>query len=51
MGVSPDFVSINDNVIPGRCASIEPKMRNCASGNLEISYCWIPGSSLRDAPE
>jgi hypothetical protein len=25
---------------------IEPQMRNCASGNLEI-----PGSSLRDAPE
>jgi hypothetical protein len=34
------------SVIPGRCDSIEPQMRNCASGNLEI-----PGSSLRDAPE
>ncbi|SHG69878.1 hypothetical protein SAMN05444169_3720 [Bradyrhizobium erythrophlei] len=31
-------------VIPG-CA-LEPQMRNCASGNLEI-----PGSMLRIAPE
>jgi hypothetical protein len=23
-------------VIPGRCESIEPQIRNCASGNLEI---------------
>jgi hypothetical protein len=29
-------------VIPGRCASTGPQMRNCASGNLEI-----PGSRSR----
>jgi hypothetical protein len=32
----------------GAMRSIEPQMRNGASGNLEIK---IPGSSLRDVPE
>jgi hypothetical protein len=32
-------------VIPGRCESIEPQMRNCASGNLEI-----PGLVLAHHP-
>jgi hypothetical protein len=33
------------HVIPGRCASIEPQMWNCTSGNLEV-----PGSPLARHP-